>query len=142
MKTDLDVYFFGVWPDNKAGHCTHYQEVGVSQCKHQRPLPFNRIGPFDNIDANFAPDQCHRYKEGAAALHYKNSGDTIWTCLAFWDTSGDHRPNSNSNFFIAQECTFEQMLELVEERFPTIWKRLKVRPFLVQSAEKPSQSRV
>lgn len=47
-----------------------------------------------------------------------------WTVLAMWDRSVDHRAHSNSNFVAKGEKTFEDMVALAAEYFPSVWKRI------------------
>jgi len=59
--------------------------------------------------------------EGRAVIHHKDG----WTALSFWDRSVDHRGGSNSNFFIADDLTFDQMLERAKAAFPEVFARFK-----------------
>jgi hypothetical protein len=59
--------------------------------------------------------------EGKALLHQKDG----WTALGFWDRSGDHRFNSNSNFLVRGTYTFDEMLALAKDQFPGIFAAIK-----------------
>jgi hypothetical protein len=55
--------------------------------------------------------------------HYR--GINGWTLISFWDRSVDSRGGSNSTFLCRGEHTFEEMLALFKEHFPTIVSRFK-----------------
>lgn len=59
--------------------------------------------------------------EGLALIHHKDG----WTALAFWDRSVDTRPGSNSVFLADGTHTFDQMVAIAKEHFPTVWQRFK-----------------
>lgn len=61
--------------------------------------------------------------EGEAMLHHKDG----WTALAFWDRTGDTRPNSNSAFLIEGTHDFAKMMELSKKLFPMIFVRLQMK---------------
>lgn len=133
MKS-MEVYHFGVWGESP-GHFTHGE--------NGRRLDYNHVGPWHGIDGRLPPGGRYKDVEGAAALHYYDvteaaagadlSKRVIWTAIAFWDRSGDERGNSNTAFFVARKCSFQEMCDLAKERYPDQWKRLNVRPYLVQT---------
>jgi hypothetical protein len=63
--------------------------------------------------------------QGHALLHYKDG----WTCISFWDRSGDTRPGSNSAFIAnkggmpPEPIPFDEMLKLSYKHFPKIFQR-------------------
>lgn len=57
--------------------------------------------------------------EGVALIHHKDG----WTALSFWDRSVDQRGGCNSNFFVAAELSFDEMVAQAKERFPQVWHR-------------------
>lgn len=59
-------------------------------------------------------------RQGVAVLHHKDG----WSMLSFWDRSVDDRYNSNGNFIIEGEHSFEAMCEFAEQLFPEVWSRL------------------
>jgi hypothetical protein len=128
-----EVYHFGVWNDDDAGHFTHGE--------NGRNLDFNHIGPWNKIDGNLAPGDHYKDVEGATALHhyilypFLTSPAVVWTAMAFWDRSSDRRMACNTAFFVARKCSFEEMCELAAERYPKQWKRLNVLPFLVKTSD-------
>ena len=46
-----------------------------------------------------------------------------WTCVSFWDRSGDHRGNSNTAFMADCECTGEELLRCAREQWPEVFRR-------------------
>lgn len=59
------------------------------------------------------PDAAQQ-QEGDGSLWHKAG----WTALAWWDRTGDRRPNSNTAIFARGTYTAEQMLALYRARFP------------------------
>lgn len=80
-----------------------------------------RNGSYDGLDGTLAPRPSRRAEapQGHAALHHKDG----WTALAFWDRTGDRRGNSNSVFLFDAHLTFEQAVQLAEERWPELFAR-------------------
>lgn len=70
------------------------------------------------LDGKLAP-QVGTQTQGHALLHQKDG----WTCIAFWDRSGDTRQGSNSAFLMEGTHTFDEMLKLAYEHFPVIFRR-------------------
>jgi hypothetical protein len=120
-ERDREIFHFGVWENDSAGHYTHGE--------NGRTLGFNQIGPWTMFDGNLAPGGRHKDVEGATAIHYFEG----WTAISFWDRSSDTRGGCNTGFFVARVCSFEELCELAEERYPKQWKRLNVKPFWVQT---------
>jgi hypothetical protein len=97
-------------------------------------------GPWGGgIDSKLAPREwdSHRAPEmpqGVAALHHKDG----WTALAFWDRSGDSRPNSNSAFLFDETLDFDAALAAAREHFPALFERFpfEVRPTASAPARK------
>ncbi len=65
--------------------------------------------------------------DGESHLYHVND----WTLLAFWDTSGDGRGSSHSNFFTQGEWDFDQMCMISRHEYPLIWKRIDTHRFKV-----------
>ena len=59
-------------------------------------------------------------KDGASALHVIAERVTI---LAWWDRSGDKRPNSNSLIAADGVHSFEEMVALLVKYFPAVKQR-------------------
>ena len=70
-------------------------------------------------------------EEGLALLHHKGG----WTALSFWDRSIDSRGGCSSNFFVHGTFTFDQMCQIAEARFPSVWKRYKFKVRLLEVLE-------
>lgn len=47
-----------------------------------------------------------------------------WTLLGFWDRSIDDRFGSKSIFLAKGDFNFVEMVNLAQERFPSVWARL------------------
>lgn len=57
-----------------------------------------------------------------AKLHRKDG----WTAIAWWDRTGDKRPNSNSVFMAEGEHDFASMLTLFRQKFEFIAARCEL----------------
>ena len=125
-------FYFGVWDANRAGHHLRRPDGSVPQFGDRfdrehafpwGPTPDGTLCP-EPIKSGF---QSRQHIEGSAMVHHKDG----WSALAFWDTSGDSRPASNSVLMVnAPDMTFDELCELMEKTFPAIWSRLKTRPQL------------
>lgn len=51
--------------------------------------------------------------------------DGRFTFLAFWDRSVDHRPGSNAAFIEGGSHSFDEMIELAKQEFPSVMARFK-----------------
>jgi hypothetical protein len=71
----------------------------------------------------------HEQVQGHAALHQKDG----WTAICFWDRSEDKRGGCNSNFFAHGIFTFDEMVQISKEIFPTVWARFNFPVILVQN---------
>jgi hypothetical protein len=72
-----------------------------------------------SLDGRLCPKTEEDEQQGHALLHHKDG----WTCIAFWDRSGDYRRGSNSAFLMEGTHTFDEMLKLSYEHFPKIFQR-------------------
>lgn len=94
------------------------------------------LSPMDDIpwgygvDGGLIPTEPKYYeKQGLAAIHHKNG----WTALSFPDRTIDHRRASHSTFLLENEdATFEEMIGMVEDRFPEIMGRFTFPIILVE----------
>jgi hypothetical protein len=112
------VLYFGVWSPEHKGHYL-YTPSGFPE--YQDSVP--RFLHPDQIDGKLCPVETsapYGQPEGLALLHDMPSE---WTAIAFWDRSGDSRPNSNSIFLAKGKYGFHQMLSISRDAFPSIWKR-------------------
>ena len=118
------VYFFGCW-NGRAGHYL-FDPRGASY-RH------NGLIPWTNIDGSlcYGADEkgdadIHRQVEGEAKLHHLDD----WTALAWWDRSVDARYGSNAALFAKGTHTFDDMIHIMRNWFPSIMARFKymVRP--------------
>jgi len=111
--------FFGCW----------------GQLGHYLWLPIGKTAvlslPWQNIDGALTPGKRPwlRYNdhtvpseeqiEGLAQLHHRSE----WTALAWWDRSVDKRHGSNAVIFAKGTFTFDQMLVIGREHFPSVFAR-------------------
>lgn len=118
------VYFFGCW-NGRAGHYL-FDPHGASY-RHNELIPWANIdgslchGADEKGDADI-----HRQVEGEAKLHHFDG----WTALAWWDRSVDVRYGSNAALFAKGTHTFDDMIHIMRNWFPSIMARFKyvVRP--------------
>lgn len=47
----------------------------------------------------------------------------FWTCISFWDRSGDSRPNSNSAFLVMMDMAPIDLLEYAKAKWPEVFSR-------------------
>jgi hypothetical protein len=120
-----NVLYFGCWPGSGGGHY-----LFASGGRHT-PREVQQRLPWRVIDGGLQPgvirgEAYHSGPEnqGQAMLH-RTGG---WTCVAFWDRSEDSRGGCNSNFFVRGNFTFDEVVQISKEHFPTVWKRF---PFKV-----------
>lgn len=121
------VFFYGclcgVNGRTEAGHywySTTTERGG--QCYDAPVTPFGRYP-----DGTLAPDE----KGKTASSNYRGQPQGLvkltqmggWTAIGFWDRTGDSRGNSNSNFIVRGEFSFDQMCQLAQAQYPELWKR-------------------
>jgi hypothetical protein len=76
--------------------------------------------PVGAVDGRFAPRiDGKEAPQGEAALVHTGG----YTLIAYWDRSGDSRPNSNSVFAAEGEHTFEELLAAAKEQWAWVFKR-------------------
>jgi hypothetical protein len=108
-------YYFGCW--GNAGHylfdpdrrSTRYTDKMVPWEQIDSVLCYGHRGPYQN-----GPQV-----QGLALLHHRDG----WTALSFWDRTVDKRGGSNSNFFVEGTLSFDEIVLVAKERFPSIWER-------------------
>lgn len=99
--------YFGCW-----GGVGHY----VRDCSGQM---VDRSDWLSFLDGKLTPED---RTEGVARLHHFNG----CTLLAFWDSSVDSRPGSNSAFLLPNpRLTFDRAVAAAKVAFPKIWERFK-----------------
>lgn len=121
----MNIYYFGCI--ERAGH---YLFEPPEKSAHRYattpwgPHPDGSLAPHENPRCDFVKKffgcRCSQ-TQGIAALHHKEG----WTALAFWDRSVDSRMGCNSNFLVEGTFTFDEMIELARQHFPTIMIRFK-----------------
>ena len=108
------------------GHYFYIEDTDHWDNKTLRPegVPDEIIS---QIDGGFCPPNIKQEQGPARITHLAG-----WTLLGFWDRSIDGRFGSNSAFLAEGDFNFEEMVNLAQERFPTVWARL---PFAVTEWE-------
>jgi hypothetical protein len=115
----MKVYYFGC--HQYPGHYMH--RVGMSL-----DWEFLERNPWGtSVDGGLCPGvnekgeawRVQNQIEGAATLHHKDG----WTALSFWDRSIDKRNACNSAFLAEGTHTFDEMLVIAREHFPTVMAR-------------------
>lgn len=82
------------------------------------PYPKYDSTPWGNqIDSGLAPRP--DIVDGKISEHHKDG----WTAIAFWDRSGDRRPNSNTAFFVPCTMTTSELLEWARKQWPDVFGR-------------------
>lgn len=120
------LYYFGVRP----GRTGHYLYTPEWFTPLRDGIPWSMI----ELDGGLCPgprddhrrvDAAHQH-EGAAILHHR-ALTTIrapWSCLAWWDRTGDPRPNSNSALVAEGTCSSCVILDAARLAFPSVMARL------------------
>ena len=106
-RDSYDIWLFGCI--GAPGHCMHNRTP---------PHPAWDSTPWGNqVDGGLAPQQdC---VTGEYVEHHKDG----WTAVSFWDRSGDHRPGSNTNFFVAHTVTGEELIAMARKQWPEVFAR-------------------
>lgn len=106
-------YYFGC-----IGRPGHYLFASPCHMVRMEPTewPFGADGWM--LDGKYPPPG---REEQSVALVVHVDG---WTVMAMWDRSVDRRGKCNSNFVAHGEHTFDEMVALAAEHFPTVWKRI------------------
>lgn len=93
-----------------------------------------RVGPDQRIRKDIG-DYRPEAAQGQAALVRVNG----WTVLAYWDRSGDSRPNSNSAFAAKGDHSFDDMIAAAEDQYPWVFERQTFDVVLAPSTDRDSQ---
>lgn len=110
----MRVFYYGVKDKGRAGHFL-YQ--GNHTCRsYTSPDGFPCT---QTPDAVFLPE-CD-YKNLYKWYRWITDG---WTIISCWDSSGDKRPGSNSNFIIEKVVTLEEAIAIATKHYPEIMKRI------------------
>ena len=104
----MRVFYFGCWSDY--GHFLYDhngKEIGFS----------HKDFPWKSLDGVLCPKDTR--KEGVVKFHHANG----WTAAAFWDSSIDTRPGSNSVLIVEDLIDITEVICEFRETFPHIYKR-------------------
>lgn len=120
MRPEVECLYFGCI--DRPGHHLHglvsqgtasYAWLGVRELRLQEL--------FGGIDAKLCWNSSHRHIQDEGRAFITHQGE--WTALAFWDRTIDHRPGSNSAFFVQGRLTFSQMIRVIRHCWPKVWAR-------------------
>lgn len=124
-RPNIECYYFGY--HTHAGHVFSARGRGSRECYDLERQIIKRLGGLDarlcwnspksNLDSGYDPRRDET--EGRAFVTHRDG----LTALAFWDRSGDRRPNSNSVFVVPGTLTFEQIVRVAKQAWPRIWQR-------------------
>ena len=112
---DTELYF-GCWKEMGHSLWTKDRTSAVPYWEWEKVIGISA----KELDSGFCPDD-PKEPEGRAKITEKAG----WTILAFWDRSVDRRMASNSAFLIRGSHTFDEMVTLSRNAFPTIWRRFE-----------------
>lgn len=82
-----------------------------------------------------------REVEGRCRIETRVNATGPWTCIGWWDRSGDTRPGSCSAFVAKGAHDFAAMLVLLNEAFPWVVLRCKFPLVHVDEAARPRSRR-
>jgi hypothetical protein len=103
-----DILYFG-WSE-PSGH-------GLKSSKTYPHPTWNSTPWGNNIDSGLCPRP--ESVDGKISEHHKDG----WTAIAFWDRSGDSRPNSNTAFFVCCTMTTDELLVWSRKQWPEVFNR-------------------
>lgn len=108
MNSDPNVFYFG-WIQ----HGGHWLEsTKLPKYPHYDSTPWGK-----KIDGGLAPQP--DVVDGKIAEHHLDG----WTAIAFWDRSGDRRPNSNTAFLVNCTMSVQELLGLARKQWPDVFSR-------------------
>ncbi len=114
-----DVYYFGcAEPHASGGHAWYGRGLRRVPEDVRKTLPKGLDGwlaPTENKQYGTRPEM----PQGMALLVQLRRH----TVVAFWDRTGDARPNSNSSFVAEGHHTFDEMIEDAMLQFPRLFAR-------------------
>lgn len=122
----MRAYFFGA---HQALRGEGHQVWSPNGDKVDYAILTEHVIPWRALDGGLLLEDVppHRYPaqdeqvQGACKLRHREG----WSAVAFWDRSVDRRFGSNSVFlFEAVELSFERAMQLAEEFFPWVTRRL------------------
>lgn len=108
----MRVYFFGHRGVASSGHNLYGAQLQPPDIDYD--AAYHLIGA---LDQGFAPKSTRA--QGAANLVEVRG----WTVLAWWDYTGDKRPGSNSALIVEGCHSFDDVLHVMAEAFPTVYRR-------------------
>jgi hypothetical protein len=101
-----EIFYFG-----RLNHCGHTLH-GKKTNRRWDSTPWGNL-----IDGGLAPKL--DVVDGNILEHHKDG----WTAIAFWDRSGDSRPNSNSAFFVCCTMDAAELSSWAKKQWPEVFNR-------------------
>lgn len=124
-KAESPVFFFGcmkgAYGYTQSGHYFYAEGPHHDRRPHKSEWLGEGILPATDIkiDGGFVPHyQGDRQYAKARLTHYHG-----WTAIGWWDSSGDTRPGSDSNFFMKGILDFEDALDEARRAFDQVIRR-------------------
>ena len=112
----MKMYFFGVGPQDHAGHYLHDSKLNkIWSSAQERELPFR----YTILDGGLLPS--NEMRQGKIYRSHIN-GFTIITMV---DLSKDHRGGSNASFVVEGDFNVKEMIEICSKQFPELWEKIK-----------------
>jgi len=133
--TELLTLYFGVWPGTTAGHYlrgARGENVGTWYPDMRKPPGYPLPWHVGELDGGLCPgpgNSTDHWKAGYSTLEHQ--GEALmhrkdgWYALSFWDSSGDKRAASCSNFFLKSDddLSFDDLVLIFREQWPELWER-------------------
>src|ERR1017187_3129697 len=109
----MRLYFFGIGPNDTAGHYLHDVDGRKVWDSREYEIPFR----YTILDGGLIPQK-------EAGFHGKVFHSTIngWTVISMPDfSSADKRPGCSASFIAEGIFTKEEMSEIVKKNFSVLW---------------------
>jgi hypothetical protein len=127
-KAESSVYFFGclkaAYGYREAGHY-FYLESHPHEIDAPRKGPWLGKDVLPESDLKIDGGFCPRYVKEKMYARAKLTHWQGWTAVGFWDSSGDTRPGSDSNFFMKGTLDFEDAMVEARRAFGPVIARVE-----------------
>lgn len=107
--------YFGVSGTGRLGH--YWWIKGAPRGHNNHLVPWTSFEADGTLQPQDRDQTCQ--PQGLCELHERSG----WTCIAWWDRTGDTRPGSCSVFAAKGRHTFEEMCELLRQFYPNVAER-------------------
>lgn len=115
--TTAEVLYFGSMGRNGGGH-----SLSARPHKTERNLLSEIPWPVGFLDGGLLRRRVIR-DDGSSLGNFVVLREHGWTCVMFWDRSGDSRPNSVSAFVSKGSPEVPELLELAKKQWPDVFSR-------------------